>query len=90
MGTSRKIREWVSIEAMRDGAGKENLVVILLDVILVGEHKFGDECTGLQRAIRVEVRNIAHDEAIRVECDRVAFLDEAPEVVVMIDQSLKH
>ena len=90
MATTAEIWERLPVEAMRHGPGEEDLVVILPDTILVDEHEFRDQGHRSKHTCRVQVRNVAHDEVVRVERDCVALLDEPPEVVVMTDQSLKH
>ena len=90
MGTAGEIRDRLPVLAVRYGPGEENLVVRLRDAILVNEYEFRDQRARLQQPVSVKIRNITHDEVVRVERDRVALLDEPPEVVVMTDQSLKH
>lgn len=63
-------------------------MVRLRDVILVNEYEFRDQRVGLQQAVSVKIRNIAHNEVIRVERDRVTLLDKPPAVVVMTDSQV--
>lgn len=44
----------------------------------------------MQRARSVKIRDVAHDQVVAVEPDRIALFDKATEIVVMTDQFLKH
>ena len=90
MGAAAEIWDRLPVKAMRYGPGEENLMVVLSDAILVDEDELRDQGACLEYAIRIQIRNVAHDEMVRVERDCVALIDEPPEVGVMTDQSLKH
>ncbi len=67
-----------------------DLVIVLGDLIIVDEHKLGDDRAGLQRTMLVEVRDVADNEAVAVERDRIAAFDEPAQVGVTTDQFRKH
>jgi hypothetical protein len=75
---------------MRMRTGKEDLVIFLNDVVLVSMDKLGHDCADLTLTLLVEIRDIANDQTIAVETDRVSLLDQATDIVVMTDQFLKH
>ena len=70
--------------------GEKDLVVSLGDALLVNEFELRNDCPDLQFAFTVQIRNIADNEVIGVEGNRVALFDQTPEVVVTTDQFLKH
>ena len=69
---------------------KEDLMIVLRDVLLVCKYQRRDDRPDLKRTLIIEVRDIAHDHKIAVETDRVPLLDQALDVLVMTDQFLKH
>ena len=70
--------------------GEEHLVVRLGDALLVYEFQLCDDGAHLQPTFAVQVRNIADNEVIAVEGNRVAPFEQTPEVVVMTGQFVKH
>ena len=55
-------------------------MVSLGDALLVNEFELRNDCPDLQFAFTVEIRNIADNEVIGVEGNRVALFDQTPEV----------
>ena len=68
-------------------AGEVDLVIVLRDMILVQEDQLGDDSAPLERARAVEIRDVADDQTVAVERDRIAALDQLGEVRMMTEQS---
>lgn len=86
-----EIGNGLPVQAVRNGAGKENLMVVLADSVLAEIDELRDNCTYLKFAFIVQIGNVTHDEVvISVESDRVTLFYQPPDVVVMIDQLVKH
>ena len=79
-----------TIQVMGMRSRKEDLMIVLRDVLLVCKYQRRDDRPDLKRTLIIEVRDIAHDHKIAVETDRVPLLDQALDVLVMTDQFLKH
>jgi hypothetical protein len=75
---------------MRYRPGEEDLMVRLFDAQLIDELKLRDKSSNLERALLVEIRDIAHNQVVAVESHGVAPIDQSPEVFVMTDQLVKH
>ena len=67
-----------------------HLMIVLSDPLLVDEDQLRNDGAGAQLAVRIEIRDIANDQAVAVERDRVAALDELSQVGIMTDQFPKH
>ena len=75
---------------MRNRPGKENLVIILNYLIFIGKNQLRDDGASLQFAFGVQIGDVADNQVVAIEGDGVPLLDQPPDVVVMIDQLVKH
>ena len=60
-------------------------MVGLSDALLVYKFELRHNCTELELSVTVEVRNVAYNEVITVEGNRIALFDQTQDVIVMID-----
>lgn len=64
------------VELMWMTACEIDLMIVLLDALGIDEDQFGDDRTGLQCTRPVEIGDISDDQAVAVERDREAALDQ--------------
>ena len=75
---------------MRYGAREPDLVVVLPDLQAIYEFQLGNERPPPQRLQPVQVGNVADNKVPAVDRDSIPLPDQPPQIVIMIDQLVKH
>ena len=66
-------------------------MIMLGDLVLTEIDELRDDSRPLKLPIFVQVRNVPDDQIIIVvERESIALLDQSPNIIVMIDQFVKH